>query len=110
MPNIELPAVVSPNAGGAASLQEFEIMVRNLSNSGVTLSIDSAVDEALKIHPELMLSLSLPGQSKTYSIACIVRNRDRVDDAIIYSCEYDWSATMDPLGVVEDLLEYVLNE
>lgn len=107
--DLQLPATVSPNASGAASLQEFAVTVRRLSNAGISLSVDRDTDSELKVYKELMLNMSLPGNSQAYTIACIVLSRSELDDSVIYGCEYDWSATMDPLGVVEDLLEYTLN-
>jgi len=105
---MQLPAMLSGNAGGALSLREFAVTVSKLTNSVISLKVSADVDLALQGLTELMLSVTLPGQQKTYSIACVVRNRSEQDGAFFYGCEYDWSATIDPLGVVEDLLEYTL--
>ncbi len=104
------PATVSPAGGGAASLQSFAATVRALSNSGLSLEVDADTDNVLQKHGELNVALALPGQDKTYNIACVVRSRDAEADSVIYSCEFDWSATMDPLAVAEDLLEFTLDD
>ena len=54
------------------------------------------------------LSLTLPGRDQESTIACIVRNRMVANDEARYGCEYDWSETHDPLSVVEDLADYVI--
>lgn len=106
---MELLATISPNAGGKASLQAFEVRVRSLSNTAITLSLDSEADNILKTFSELKVSLNLPARVTPYTIACVVRNRSPLEETFVYSCEFDWSATVDPLGVVEDLLEYTLD-
>lgn len=105
-----LLATVSPNAGGTAALLEFEALVRKLSNAGVSLSVTPDVDAQLNAYEEIIVSVHLPGHARPHSLACVVRHRSALDDIVVYGCEYDWTATMDPLGVVEDLLEYVLEE
>lgn len=104
----QLPATVSPNLGGKDGLREFPVTVRQLNNASISLSVSQDVDTELQAQQELMLNLTLPGRNQRYAIACIVRNRSEIDGSFIYGCEYDWSSTMDPLGVVEDLLEYTL--
>ncbi len=101
-------ASVSPNTTGSAALLEFEVAVRKLSNSAITLDIDSKTDSTLKDYPEISVSLQLPKRAKPYTFACLVRNRTEHDGTVIYTCEFDWGATIDPLGAVEDLLEYTL--
>jgi hypothetical protein len=108
--NVPMVATVSPNAGGKAALLEFEALVRKLSNAGLSLSVTPEVDAALSAYDEISVSLRLPGQNRLYTLACVVRHRSPLDDIVIYGCEYDWTATMDPLGVVEDLLDFVLDE
>lgn len=90
-------------------MREFDAVVRRLSNAGVTFAVSSDSHAELGSHSDVMVSLTLPGRRQLYSIACIVRNRAAVDNQILYGCEFDWSATMDPLGVVEDILEYTLD-
>ncbi len=103
-----LVATVSPNAGGPASLRSVEAVVRKLSNAGLSLSVSRMDADLLSGTDEVRVSLTLPGRAQVYAIACLVRHRAAHEDQVLLSCEYDWSATMDPLGVVEDLLEYVL--
>jgi hypothetical protein len=106
---MELLATISPNTDGKASLQAFEVRVRSLSNTAITMSLDSEADNIFRAYSELKVSLNLPARVAPYTIACVVRNRSALEEAIVYSCEFDWSATVDPLGVVEDLLEYTLD-
>ena len=105
-----LPARVSPQVSGPAALHAYAVTVRNLTDAGISLSVTPDVDAALNLVDEIELTLDLPGQSRSCAIACIVRNRATVDDVVVYGCEYDWSSTLDPLGVVEDLLEYMLDD
>ncbi len=109
MQNSQLLATVTPRSAGPASLQSFAVTVRRLTNSAISLGVSRDVDDFLKSHDDLELVLSLPDQSQTCTIACIVRSRGELGESWIYGCEYDWSATMDPLGAVEDLLEYMID-
>ena len=104
-----MAATVSPNVGGKDGLREFAVTVRQLSNANISLNVSQDVDTELQAYRELLLSLKLPGRRQNYAIACIVHNRFELNGEFIYGCEYDWSSTMDPLGVAEDLLEYTLD-
>ncbi|MEQ8663703.1 MAG: hypothetical protein RLW62_23035 [Gammaproteobacteria bacterium] len=104
----DLVASVSPNVSGPAALLAVEATVRKLSNTGLSLSLLREDAEQLGGADELRVELSLPGRPGTHAVACLVRHRAEYEGAVLLSCEYDWSATMDPLAVVEDLLEYVL--
>ena len=106
---MELIATISPNTSGSASLQAFEVRVRSLSNTAISLSLESDADNIFRAYSELNVCLNLPTRQSPYTIACVVRNRSAVEETFVYSCEFDWSATVDPLGVVEDLLEYTLD-
>lgn len=109
MPVKQLRASVSPQSG-PGSMTEHAVRVRNLSSDGISLNLDSEVAQALADVDELMVTLGAPDGDRSYTIACMIRSRTALDDVVVYSCEYDWSATMDPLGVVEDLLEYMLDD
>ena len=104
----QIKASLSPDSG-PDSLKDFPVQIKNLSNAGVSMLVSSDIDEVMRGHDNVMLSMTLPGQSSRYTIACEVRRRDEVDGGTVYSCEYDWSATMDPLGVVEDILEFMMD-
>lgn len=106
----EFDAGVSPNTAGAVALQRFPVRIRSLSNIGVSFIVDSGADELLKLHPDLTLNLKLPGKTTSSTISCHVRHRSGAGDAYLYGCEYDWSGTLDPLGVAEDLVGYMLDE
>ncbi|MEQ8493159.1 MAG: hypothetical protein RLW42_02955 [Gammaproteobacteria bacterium] len=82
--------------------------MRKLSNAGLSLSLLREDAELLGGADELRVTLSLPGRTSSHAVACLVRHRAEHEGKVLLSCEYDWSATMDPLAVVEDLLEYVL--
>ena len=103
-----LEAHVSPQEG-AASLQRFDARVRSLSNNGLSLELSPDDNLVLSETESLEVSLRAPDSQRSYSIACVVSNRMPLDDVVVYYCDYDWSATMDPLGVVEDLAEYLLD-
>ena len=104
-----IPASVS-SSSGPESLREYDVFVEALSNSGISLQLDPDVHRRLQSESELIVRLNLPGADKSYRIACLVKSRSESGDTYAYGCEFDWSATMDPLAVVEDLLEYTMND
>lgn len=107
-PSPELPAVVSPDTHGPAALHSVGATVRKLSNTGLSLSL-TRDDAALLVGADtLRVAFNLPGRDGTHRVTCLVRHRAEHAGLVLLSCEYDWSATMDPLAVLEDLLEYVL--
>lgn len=109
-PSHELMVSIAPRAPGPAALLAFESRVRKLSNAGVSLYLHRDADDVLKGHDQVLLSFRLPGRASLYRVACLVRYRFATDDEqVLYSCEYDWSETLDPLGVLEDLFEYSLD-
>lgn len=101
-------AMVSPNTVGDSALRSHAVAIRNISNVGVSLIISAATHRALHDQEDISLSLQLPDKTAASRIACHVRHRSPDGDSFIYGCEYDWSATTDPLAVVEDLVEYML--
>lgn len=103
-----LEAHVSPQQG-TASLQRFAARVRSLSNNGLSLELSPDDNLVLGDIESLEISLHAPDSTRSYQIACVVSSRMPIDDVVVYYCDYDWSATMDPLGVVEDLAEYLLD-
>lgn len=107
--DFDFNASVSPNTAGALALQSFAVRIRSLSNIGVSFLVDHGSDEVLRLQPDLMLRLSLPGKTSPSTISCHVRHRSNSGDAFLYGCEYDWSSTLDPLGVAEDLVGYMLD-
>lgn len=108
LPEVDLAARVSP-ANGIASLDEHTVEISSLSSVGVSFRLDETAHRGLASHDALVLSLALPGHARRSAVACQVRSRTSADDGhVLYSCEYDWSATMDPLGVVEDLVGFML--
>lgn len=104
-----IKAYASSNTGGAASLQDYAVEIIKLTNAGINLRLSNSVHGSLGATDELMLSITLPANNRTYQVACIVHSRNPYEGAMLYSCEYDWSATMDPLGVIEDFHEYALD-
>ncbi len=52
--------------------------------------------------------MRLPGREGVRRIACQVRHRLGEEPDFIYGCEYDWNATIDPMAVAEELLEFML--
>ena len=103
----DLRASVSPCAGEAA-LRSFPATIRNLTNSGVSFVVDSDADRVLRNDDYLSLSFTLPDKTSASTIFCHVRHRSPVGMTFVYGCEYDWSATTDPLGVIEDLVAFML--
>lgn len=104
----DLEASVSPNASGAAASLALPIVVHSISNVGVSLRMGAHDHAVLEAFDELLLSLKLPGKQQPSVVSCHVRHRALDADGALYVCEYDWSATMDPLGVVEDVVGYML--
>jgi c-di-GMP-binding flagellar brake protein YcgR len=100
-------AKVSPASGGEEQLNEYPVSIVNISNTGVSFFIGKEAHEALKNYSEIRIALTRPDDGSTSTIACNVRHRSPTRDGSIYGCEYDWSATNDPLAVVEDLVSYL---
>ena len=101
-------AMVSPNAGGNMAFRGYTVVIRNISNVGVSFIVSAAANQMLHDQEDVSLSLQLPDKASASRIACHVRHRAPHGESFIYGCEYDWSATTDPLAVVEDLVEYML--
>ena len=105
---INLAAEVTPSEVSDRSLRVYPVGVRNISNVGISLKVSAGAHQALSQHDELSLTLSLPGAQGVRRIACHVRHRLGDENNFVYGCEYDWDATIDPLAVAEELLEFML--
>jgi hypothetical protein len=105
---INLEAEVTPAEASDRSLRVYPVAVRNLSNVGISLRINAGANQYLSQHDELSLTLRLPGRDGVRRIACHVRHRHIDGIEFVYGCEYDWNATLDPLAVAEELLEFML--
>ncbi|MCZ6772704.1 MAG: PilZ domain-containing protein [Proteobacteria bacterium] len=100
-------AKVSPGSGGEVQLNQYEASILNISTTGVSFTINEEVHKVLEDHSDIRIELKRPDNGSTSTIACSVRHRSKFGDGFIYGCEYDWSATTDPLAVVEDLVSYL---
>lgn len=105
---VNLDAEVTPSEVSERSLRVYPVGVRNISNVGISLKLTAAVNQALSQHDELSLTLRLPGLPGVRRIACHVRHRLHDGTDFVYGCEYDWDATIDPLAVAEELVEFML--
>ncbi len=105
---IDLEAEVTPSEVTDRNLRVYPVGVRNISNVGISLKVGASANHALSGHDELSLTLRLPGSQGIRRIACHVRHRLHDDAEFIYGCEYDWNATIDPLTVAEELLDFTL--
>lgn len=105
---VNLEAEVTPSEVSDRSLRIYPVGVRNLSNVGISLRVNAGANQTLSQHDELSLTLRLPGRDGVRRIACQVRHRYSEAQDFIYGCEYDWNATIDPLAVAEELLEFML--
>lgn len=103
----ELEAEVTASEAHDRSLRVYPVSVRNISNLGISLRVNVGTHHALRAHDELSLTLRLPGRPLVRRIACRVRHRLHEDRDFIYGCEYDWHATVEPLAVAEELLEFM---
>lgn len=107
----DLQALATPRHGQSAG-RSYPVTVRNISNTGISLELDGATHAAFEEQSSLRLTLELPGSVEPTRMACRICYRSRQgegDDATcVYGCEYDWSETSDSLGVVEDLVTYIL--
>lgn len=105
---VDLEAEVTPSEVTDRSLRVYQVGVRNISNVGISLRVNAGANQALNNHDELSLTLRLPGRQGVRRIACHVRHRVGEEAEFIYGCEYDWNATIDPLAVAEELLDFML--
>lgn len=103
----ELEAEVTASEANDRSLRVYPVSVRNISTLGISLRVNAGTHHALRAHHELSLTLRLPGRQRVRRIACHVRHRLNEDGDFIYGCEYDWHATVEPLAVAEELLEFM---
>jgi len=105
---LNLEAEITPSEVSDRSLRVYPVGVRNISNVGISLRLNAGANQALNGHDELSLTLRLPGREGVRRIACHVRHRLNEEAEFIYGCEYDWTATIDPLAVAEELLDFML--
>jgi hypothetical protein len=103
-----LHAEVASNHIDDHLLRTHDVEVRHISNVGVSLRLGASAHAALRATDGLMLTLRLPDRDERCRVACVVRHRYADGHHYVYSCEYDWTATNDPLGVIEDLVAFVL--
>lgn len=103
----ELEAEVTASEASDRSLRVYAVSVRNISNLGISLRVNAGANHALSAYHELSLTLRLPGRPGVRRIACHVRHRLQQGREFIYGCEYDWHATIEPLAVAEELLEFM---
>ena len=106
--NENFRTTISLTNGGDAQLQDHPVSIINISNTGVSFAVDAETDTILKAHSELRLMLERLEDGSVNKVACIVRHHSKSGGAYNYGCEYDWSATVDPLAVVEDFVTYLL--
>lgn len=107
---LRIAASLAPNAPGKAAGITHPVAIHGISNVGVSLLVGTRANAELESFEDLLLSLQLPGKQLPSIIFCRVRHRAAQTEGTLYVCEYDWSATMDPLGVIEDLVGYMLDE
>ncbi len=107
-PGVDLQASVTPNLVTEGSLRSHPVGVRKISNAGIILRLSAAVHAAVSGCEELWLTLKLPNRPRPVRIASTVRHCLTDGSEYVYGCEFDWSATNDPLGIAEDLLDFVL--
>ncbi len=105
---VDLEAEVTAAEATDRSLRVYSVGVRNISNIGISLRVNAGTNQALSAYDELSLTLRLPGRQGVRRIACHVRHRSHEGADFIYGCEYDWRATIDPLAVAEELLDFML--
>ncbi len=105
---VDLQAEVTPSEVIDRSLRVYPVGVRNISNVGISLKVTAGANQALGAHDELSLTLRLPGREGVRRIACHVCHRVSEQAEFLYGCEYDWNATIDPLAVAEELLDFML--
>lgn len=105
-----IAASVAPNAAGGVAALTHPVTIHGISNVGVSLLVGARANAELESFEDLLLSLALPGKQQPSIIFCRVRHRAAQGEGTLYVCEYDWSATVDPLGVVEDLVGFMLDD
>ena len=106
--NENFRATISLTNGGDDQLENQVVSILNISNTGISFTVDQDTDNILKAHSDIRLVLERLEDGSVNKVACIVRHHSKSGDAFIYGCEYDWSATVDPLAVVEDFVTYLL--
>lgn len=106
--NENFRATISLTNGGDAQLENQAVTILNISNTGISFTVDNDVDEILEAHSDIRLVLERLEDGSVNKVACTIRHRSKSDGMFIYGCEYDWSATIDPLAVVEDFVTYLL--
>ena len=106
--NENFRATISLTNGGDDQLENQVVSILNISNTGISFTVDQDTDNILKAHSDIRLVLERLEDGSVNKVACIVRHHSKSGDAFIYGCEYDWSATVDPLAVVENFVTYLL--
>ncbi len=106
--NDDLRASISVVGAGETTVQNQPVSILNISNAGVSFSIDNETSDILKDETDVRLTLERLEDGSVNKVACIVRHRSNSRGSYAYGCEYDWGATVDPLAVVEDFVTYLI--
>lgn len=116
--NEKFRATVPLSKGSDGSFQIYPVSILDISNTGVSfsvdkdtdkmLTVDKNIDQGLENHFELCLMLLRWEDARVYKFACTVRHRSTSDNAFIYGCECDWSAAIQPFAVADDFVSELL--
>ncbi|MGR8918970.1 MAG: PilZ domain-containing protein [Gammaproteobacteria bacterium] len=105
-----LAASVSGRGEATRSFSEWPATVRDISNAGISLGLDRRAHGELESCQRIDLALTLPGRDEPASIVCLIQYRAVDGDDVRYGCAYDWSETIDPLGTIEDIAGYLMEQ
>lgn len=101
---VEIEIALVPNV---AAFQR--VRLNNLSSTGACVTVDTSLDDRLKLHREVLLRLQLPEHRRPMQLPARLRNRVARSDGILYGLQFDWTRAEDPLGQAEVVLSYVLS-
>lgn len=105
----DLAAAVMPLESAHNNQLLYPVTVRNISATGICLSVSRDPDKFMRERVNVRLVLRLPRQRTPYEIVTRVCYRTVVDENTYYGCSFDWHETPDAIAILEDLTEYTLD-
>lgn len=87
----------------------LEVVVRDLSTTGVSLVIRRPIEARLYSLSTLRISLHLPDEKNAIAMIGRIRNRRLLDSSVVYGIEFEKESSVEYLVRQDQILRFVLN-
>lgn len=108
-PDTALAVAVMPVHSAPNNQLLYPVGVKNISATGICLSVGPEPDDFMRETSIVRLALRLPGQRSTNDVVTRVCYRTFRESKVFYGCRFEWSETENSESVIEDLTEYTFD-